>query len=127
MERLRSEDSKLALSVETCFHEPVPHFWIISSTSCFTLLLFVTCGPKLNASQKVATFSADELNNFSPSRRYPLSGSSTCCQGRVELGFRTAIGELFCRSRIQSGTIRFLLQSPPPITLPARAEAIRTP
>src|SRR5690348_2646461 len=89
MERLRRVDSYFASEGEIHFHEPLPHFSMISSTSSFTFLLLVTRGPKLNASQKGTTISGEELNSFAPSCKYPLNGSSTCCQGLVACGFLT--------------------------------------
>jgi hypothetical protein len=43
----------------------------------------------------------------------------------VAAGLRTPIGSPRPRARIASGTIRSDAQSPPPITLPARALAMR--
>ena len=73
-------------------------------------------GPKLKAS----AWFAPALRR-SARHRQPLSGSSTCCQGRVAAGLRTPIGSPRPRARIASGTIRSAAQSPQPITLPARA------
>ena len=39
-------------------------------------------------------------------------------------GLRTGIASPFAKARIASGTMRSSAQSPPPITLPARAVAI---
>ena len=51
-------------------------------------------------------------------------GSSTCCQGLVEFGFLIDNLLFLLHESIASGTILSLPQSPPPITLPALAEAI---
>lgn len=44
--------------------------------------------------------------------------------GLVEYGFLTIISSCFIAARIQSGIILSLAESPPPITLPARAVEI---
>ena len=51
-------------------------------------------------------------------------GSNTYCQGLTELGFLMLTALFSCRALIISGTSLSLPQSPPPITLPARAVAI---
>ena len=56
---------------------------------------------------------------------YPFKTSSTCCQGLVELGFLIKTFLFFDQFLIQSGISLFSDQSPPPITLPALAVAIR--
>ena len=56
----------------------------------------------------------------------PTSGSSTCCQGRTASGLRMRDRRRRASiARKQSGTSRSAAQSPPPITLPARAVAMR--
>mgnify|MGYP003345580650 CR=1 FL=1 len=57
---------------------------------------------------------------------YPFKTSRTFCHGRVELGFLINTFSFFDQAFIQSGTIRSSDQSPPPITLPALADAIFT-
>ena len=56
--------------------------------------------------------------------KYPLSGSKTCCQGLVAFGFLIKTVLLSFKALIVSGIILSFAQSPPPITLPALAEAI---
>jgi hypothetical protein len=73
-------------------------------------------GPNLKASAWFAP-----AQRRSARHRQPLSGSSTCCQGRVAAGLRTPIGSPRPRARIASGTIRSAAQSPQPITFRARA------
>ena len=97
--------------------DPVPGQWrSASSTSSSTLWSASSCGPKLKASARFAP-----ALRRSARHRQPLSGSSSCCQGRVAAGLRTPIGSPRPRARIASGTIRSAAQSPQPITLPARA------
>jgi hypothetical protein len=67
------------------------------------------------------------VNRRSASSVYPDSDSSTCCQGRVLRGLRTFNGRPSMVARTKSGTIRSAAQSPPPMTLPARAVATSTP
>ena len=50
---------------------------------------------------------------------YPLSGSRTCCQGLVDLGFLMISCLLPSIDLIISGIRRLFDQSPPPITFPA--------
>ena len=61
---------------------------------------------------------------FLAKERYPLNGSNTCWNGLVEFGDLISTGISFDHALMQSGTILFSAQSPPPITLPALAEAI---
>ena len=59
----------------------------------------------------------------SASIKQPVSGSSTCCQGRIAAGFRIRTAVDRENARIMSGSKRSVAQSPPPITLPARTVA----
>ena len=54
--------------------------------------------------------------------KYPLRGSRTCWNGLVDSGEFIFTGLFFIHAFMQSGTILFWAQSPPPITLPALAE-----
>ena len=54
----------------------------------------------------------------------PDKGPKTCCQGRSALGMRTSKTSPQENARAASAIRRSALQSPPPITLPARAVAI---
>ena len=65
--------------------------------------------------------------NSSANVKYPDSGSSTCCQGRIALGNLTSTGVFDPNPLRASGTILSAAQSPPPITLPALALAIAIP
>ena len=58
-------------------------------------------------------------HTFSATRRYPASGSRTCCHGRTASGDLTRRG--FCESSVRrkSGISLSCAQSPPPMTLPA--------
>src|ERR1035437_3911605 len=76
-------------------------------------------GPKFQAPPNVEA----DSRRFAARSKYPDSGSSTCCQGRVDSGCRSSIAPFAAAARTQSGTIRSRDQSPPPITLPARADA----
>ena len=80
-------------------------------------------GPKLNPSAN----SCLPSSNFSPRVKYPERGSNTCCQGRIACGLLIIISSFLLMAFIQSGTSLSVDQSPPPITLPARAVARRKP
>src|SRR5450631_2120744 len=79
-------------------------------------------GPKLNAVEMCPS----RENSLSANRRYPCKGSKTYCHGRIDLGRRMKTGCLLRKPRIKSGINRSTDQSPPPITLPARAVASAT-
>ena len=81
----------------------------------------VISGPKLKDD---AIFLFSVLYNFSARIIYPARGSITCCQGLVDSGFLISILLFLTNALDISGTILLADQSPPPITLPARAEAI---
>jgi hypothetical protein len=82
---------------------------MIYSTKPTTGLLLARLRLELKASQGGDVSKAKASAN----RRYPLKGSSTCCQGRVARGLRTGIGSPPARARIASGTIRSTAQSSP--------------
>ena len=84
------------------------------STSDSTDSFTCAAGPKLNASPWIWRLRS---NKRAPRQRYPLIGSSTCCQGRVALGCRKIGDSPLLHDRTQSGTTRSLAQSPPPMTL----------
>ena len=65
----------------------------------------------------------DQSRDAPPDARYPASGSSTNCQGRVASGLRISTGSPQMKASTASGTSRSAARSPPPITLPARAVA----
>ena len=60
--------------------------------------------------------------NFIAKVKYPLRGSNTCWKGLVDSGDFMITGIFLFHAFMQSGTILFSAQSPPPITLPALAE-----
>src|SRR3974390_1557378 len=93
------------------------------STSSATVNIRVVSGPKFHGEAYVSPPSRESAE---PSARYPDNGSRTCCHGRIALGDRKISAFFDCNARTASGTMRLAPQSPPPITLPARAEANRT-
>jgi len=62
-----------------------------------------------------------------PNNKYPLNGSKTCCQGRVDSGCLITTGLFLIHALTASGIIRSSAQSPPPITFPARVLATYGP
>ena len=58
---------------------------------------------------------------LNPSFRYPKSGSRTCCHGLIEAGLLIMVFLFLLHALIISGINLSFDQSPPPITLPARA------
>src|SRR5690242_18862559 len=97
-------------------------------TSSCTVRFESSCGPKLKADANRSASNGRSAGHASTaaSHKYPLRGSSTCCHGRVAVLLRTPIARDADKARMQSGTMRSSAQSPPPITLPALALAIRT-
>src|SRR5262249_49914300 len=99
-----------------------------SCTKSSTLRFDSFPGPKLNAESYNCRSNgrSDGFASTAASHKYPLRGSSTCCHGLVDILLRTGIDCPICRARTQSGKILSRAQSAPPMTLPARADAIRT-
>ena len=62
--------------------------------------------------------------NCSAKDKYPLRGSKTCWKGLVDSGDFIITDIFWDQAFTQSGTILSFAQSPPPMTLPALAEAI---
>ena len=60
-------------------------------------------------------------------RWYPETGLTTCCHGRTLVGFLTITGLPSTAAITTSGVRRYLAQSPPPMTFPARAVPTATP
>ena len=89
------------------------------SVTSLTVCTAVSGGPKFHE----PAFPPPCKNNFDPRVTYPESGSSTCCHGRVAFGFLTSIGVFETNARTQSGIMRLVDQSPPPITFQALADA----
>src|SRR6266404_4602733 len=75
-----------------------------SSTSARTVRLLDRSGPKLNALQKSDESARSSIFGdaiAAPNHKYPESGSSTCCHGRVAVLLRTGIGVLLRSARMQ--------------------------
>ena len=75
--------------------------------------------PKFHAPEYFVGF----LKSFSARTKYPFIGSKTCCQGLLNPGFLILINLFLSSELIVSGISLLGDQSPPPITLPALADA----
>src|SRR5471032_1604920 len=80
--RLSSVASCLAAGAGAVIQDPDPNSAMIRLTTSSTERALVRAGPKFHACRG----SASPPRSAAPSVRYPDSGSSTCCHGRVECG-----------------------------------------
>ena len=88
----------------------------------FSTVKISSClGPKLNEFPPNSLFLYLFLLRKIPNSKYPITGSRTCCHGRVAKGFLISKVLFSSQQFTASGINLFSDQSPPPITFPALA------
>ena len=107
----------LSYSTSICFH-----LFFTISTNSLTVILEDNNGPKFQG----FAYSFLSWNNNCPNNKYPERGSKTCCHGLTLLGFLSDNFLFFDIAIAMSLKILSFVQSPPPKTFPALADAIRS-